>query len=75
MYNNIISPQQDMGRSVKDNRASCSIDIHRIVDPDGQAYWRQEINLDVEMDERRTWLLPLNTFMDVDTDLTGVNEK
>jgi hypothetical protein len=31
--------------------------------------------MDVERDEPRTWILPLNTFMEVDTDLTGVNEK
>jgi hypothetical protein len=42
---------------------------------EGLLYWRQVVNMDIEVEERRSWLLPLKTLMDVDTDLTGENQK
>lgn len=75
MYNDITTPPQDMALSVDDDNASCGFDIDSIDDSEGLAHWGQEVSMDIEMEEPRSWLLPLTTLMDVDTDLADDNEK
>jgi hypothetical protein len=61
MYNNISTSQQDMALIVEDDRSSYDFGMDGIDDLEGLGHRCQEVNMDIEMKERRFWLLPLQT--------------
>lgn len=56
-----------------DDRAFYDFDRDGIDDLEGLVHRRQEVNMDIEMEDRRSCLLPDKTLMDVDIDLKGEN--
>ena len=44
-------------------------------DSEGLAHSCQEVSMDIDMEERSSWILPLRTLMDVDKDLTVESQK
>ena len=75
MYNNTTAPQRDMLLSAEEDVASCDFDMDCTDDSEGLAHSCQEVSMDIDMEERSSWILPLRILMDVDKDLTIESEK
>jgi len=60
-----------MALSVEVDRSFYDFGMDGIDDLEGLRHRCQEVNMDIELKERRSWLLPLQTQMNVDTDLAG----
>jgi hypothetical protein len=75
MYNNTTAPQRDMLLSAEDHVASCDFDMDCTDDSEGLPLSCQDVSMDIDLEERSSWILPLRTLMDVDKDLTVESEK
>ena len=75
MYEKTTAPQRHMLLSAEEDVASCDFDMDCTDDSEGLAHSCQEVSIHIYMEERRSWILPLRTLMDVDKDLTVESEK
>ena len=75
MYNNTTARQRDMLLSAEDHVASCEFDMDCTDDSEGLPLSCQEVSMDIDLEERSSWILPLRTLMDVDKDLTVESQK
>src|ERR1700709_1556862 len=75
MYDKTTAPQRHMLLSAEENVVSCDFDMDCTDDSEGLTHSCQEISMDIDMEERSTWILPLRTLMDADKDLTVESNK
>src|SRR5246127_1651805 len=75
MYNKTTAFQRHMLLSAEEDVAPCDSDMDCTDDSEGLAHSCQEVSMDIDMEERSSWILPLTTLMDADKDLTVESEK
>ena len=67
MYNKPTAPQRDILLSAEEDVASCDFDMDCTDDSEGLTHSCQDVSMDIDMEGRSPWILPLRTLMDVAT--------